>query len=393
MATKSYFVPLGFGIDRPLLCGVFVILFTLIPVSHAAAQICTQPPSGLVSWWPGDGNANDIVGPNNGTLHGDAAFATGFVTSGTGQAFSFDGLGDYVLVPDDASLDVGVGSSTFDAWIKRDTSPNSLEFVLTHGEGGDFPVRLLGINSSGRVDARIEGTGPQVSSTNDGATVIDGSFHHIAVVFDRSTNQMIRYVDGAQTGTIDILASVTGSTDTARPFQIASALSSGVQGFFFGGLIDEIEVFNRALSASEIQAIFNAGSAGKCKAAVLSCAGFEPPMDGGLVKVKRNRVLPHKAQLLDEMGSPLNDLDITAAPVVQVTFEVGTPEALDVTGDALAAGAGMEGNQFEFLDSKWHFNLKTKNYSAPGMYTITMDSGDDAEYLIDPTCEATFVID
>jgi len=78
--------------------------------------------------------------------------------------------------------------------------------------------------------------------------------------------------------------------------------------------------------------------------------------------------------------------------LIQVIFENGVEPAEDVTDDALPAGAGTDGNQFEFLDSKWQFNLKTKNYSAAGTYTTTMESGDEAEYLIDPTCEATFVI-
>jgi len=124
----------------------------------------------------------------------------------------------------------------------------------------------------------------------------------------------------------------------------------------------------------------------------LGCVGFEPPMAGGAVKVKKNRALPHKAQLLDDNSQPINDLDIAAAPVIQVIFDDGVLPAEDVSDDALSAGHGTEGNQFEFLGSKWQFNLKTKNYSAAGTYTTTMESGDEAEYLIDPTCEATFVI-
>jgi hypothetical protein len=127
-------------------------------------------------------------------------------------------------------------------------------------------------------------------------------------------------------------------------------------------------------------------------APVYSCTGFDAPMSSGAVKVKKNRVLPHKAQLFDESGTPLNDLDITAPPVIQVIFDSYTVVAMDVTGDAYPAGAGSDGNQFEFLGSGWQFNLKTKNHSAAGTYTTTMESGDETEYLIDPTCTASFVI-
>src|SRR5262249_47736214 len=61
---------------------------------------CSPPPSGLVSWWSGDGNALDIVGTNNGTAQGGVTFTTGKV----GPAFSFDGATGSVVVPDSASL-------------------------------------------------------------------------------------------------------------------------------------------------------------------------------------------------------------------------------------------------------------------------------------------------
>ena len=53
-----------------------------------------------MSWWPGKENAQDVIGPNDGTLQGGTTFAPGMV----GQAFSFDGIDDHVLVPDDPSL-------------------------------------------------------------------------------------------------------------------------------------------------------------------------------------------------------------------------------------------------------------------------------------------------
>jgi len=91
--------------------------------------------------------------------------------------------------------------------------------------------------------------------------------------------------------------------------------------------------------------------------------------------VKKNRALPFKAQLFDN-GLLVTDLDIVAPPVIQVLFDSGLgvlPE--DFTDDALSAGQGTDGNQFEFGTDKWQFNLKTKNYTAAGTYTISMVSG------------------
>ena len=72
----------------------------------------------MVSWWPGDGNANDIQDGNNGTLHGGVTFVPGMVA----QAFNFDGaVTSYVEVPDASSLNPS--AITLDAWVKvRDAS-------------------------------------------------------------------------------------------------------------------------------------------------------------------------------------------------------------------------------------------------------------------------------
>ena len=73
----------------------------------------SKHPRNMVSWWPGDGDANDI-GSKSGTMQNGATFAAGKV----GRGFSFDGVDDYVRVPDNPNLYPGAGSLTVDAWIK-----------------------------------------------------------------------------------------------------------------------------------------------------------------------------------------------------------------------------------------------------------------------------------
>ncbi|MGH6917330.1 MAG: hypothetical protein ACREJ0_06455, partial [Geminicoccaceae bacterium] len=124
-----------------------------------------------------------------------------------------------------------------------------------------------------------------------------------------------------------------------------------------------------------------------------ACVGFEPPLADGPVTVRGNRALPLKAELLDEDGFALTDADLGAAPVVQIDYQSGIgaqPE--DVSDQALWAGQGSSGNRFVFSGDRWRFNLKVGNYSAPGTYVISMISGDGAEYAVDPTCEAQFIV-
>lgn len=124
-----------------------------------------------------------------------------------------------------------------------------------------------------------------------------------------------------------------------------------------------------------------------------ACVGFEPPLADGPVTVKGNRALPLKAELVDQDGFMLTDADLGAAPVVQVVHHSGIAEPPeDVSDQALWAGQGSPGNAFVFSDGNWRFNLKIGNYTAPGTYVISMNSGDGAEYRIDPTCAVEFVV-
>ena len=169
-----------------------------------------------------------------------------------------------------------------------------------------------------------------------------------------------------------------------------------------GKLISQFAIDSRALSGNELvfHVRFDGGGQAIYLATIsfvlgLECAGFEAPLDDGPVTVKKNKVLPLKAELLDSDGFPVTDEDLDAQPVIQVLYDsgVGGEEPVDVTEDALPAGQGTEGNEFVFSGSKWQFNLKTKNYSAPGTYLISIVSGDEDEYVIAPTCTAEFVIE
>src|SRR5262245_760689 len=103
---------------RPLLkaslCVAFILISLCSVVRFVAAQICVQPPEGLVSWWPGNDDTTDIVGNNDGTLQGNATFAPGMIA----QGFSFgDTDTDAVLIAN--SPDLQLQAFTIEGWIQR----------------------------------------------------------------------------------------------------------------------------------------------------------------------------------------------------------------------------------------------------------------------------------
>src|SRR5437667_11575504 len=91
---------------RLALLAIFaLILGSAIYFAHLSARaqdthLCTPPPTGMVSWWPGDGNANDIRGRSDERREGDESCPAG----AAGQAYSIDGVDDYVRIPNSHSL-------------------------------------------------------------------------------------------------------------------------------------------------------------------------------------------------------------------------------------------------------------------------------------------------
>src|SRR5262249_36196748 len=214
------------------------------------------PPANMVSGWPGDGNANDIQDGNNGTLQGGATFAPGEVR----QAFSFTAnTNSGVLVPSSASLNP-TEAITIDAWVNPSSYPNTAPAVVRKDVNQvgttQYSLNIGDGGTAGGVNCNIGGT---VGAT--GGSVPLNQWTHVACTYDRQN--LRAYVNGTQ----------VASTAATQAIPVGSQnLGIGQDPGFtdrnFDGLIDEVEIFNRALSQAEIQSIVNAGNAGKCKPCV-----------------------------------------------------------------------------------------------------------------------------
>ena len=111
---------------------------TVTPTPTASG--CTQPPAGLVKWWPGDGTAENIVGPNDGTLIGDASFAGGLVD----EAFSLDGDGDWVDLGNNPIYNFGSSDFTISLWAYWNTLAGEQILIEKWDDGPAFEGRRIG---------------------------------------------------------------------------------------------------------------------------------------------------------------------------------------------------------------------------------------------------------
>ena len=229
--------------------------------------VCAPAPSGLVGWWRAEGDAHDVIGGNHGTLGSGANFTDGEV----GQAFSFNGTSSsYVSIPDSPLLDSFTNSITIELWLKANqTNANSnWQTIVSKG------------NAAWEIQATVYARtvsffmgGPNPSNVTGSRNVQDGQWHHVAAVYDGTNINL--YVDG----TLDASTPSTGGiVQNSYPMGIGYSAQGlgGSPGYFYNGKVDEVSLYHRALSAGEIAAIYNAGSAGKCYTPVAPAITAQP---------------------------------------------------------------------------------------------------------------------
>jgi PKD repeat protein len=200
--------------------------------------------NGLVSWWRAEDNAHDSVGGNHGTPMNGATYATGK----DGQAFSFDGVDDYVLVPNSPSLNIGAGDFSLTLWANyaavRSGPYGSLANVFIgqdEGSGGNH--KWVFYSADGGLYFHINNSGNTFLGPF-AFTPQTGQWYHLTVT--RSAALYSFYVNGTLAGT---MTNSTSIPDVNAPLTIGQAEGIG----YFNGLIDEVKIYNRALSASEVK--------------------------------------------------------------------------------------------------------------------------------------------
>ena len=201
----------------------------------------TQP----VAWYPVEGNGLDATGNgNNAILVTNAAYVTGKIGAFAAQ---FSGNpNSYMVIPRSIS-----NSFTITCWVKTPTTGGVGNGQWWNGKGivdgevpgttNDFGLTLVGNNAA----FGIGDPDTTISSTN---AINDGNWHHLAAAWDNLSGQMQLYVDGvAEAETMG----PTG-TRTAPPSLRLGGIQPGYSGGFLAGAIDDVQLFGRVLSSTEV---------------------------------------------------------------------------------------------------------------------------------------------
>lgn len=226
----------------------------LVFLSTFAGDVSAQfspPSSGLVAWWRGEGNANDSSGNgHDGTLLNGAAFDTGRF----GQAFSFLGSQNRVFVPDSNDFKL-TNSLTISAWV----FPKLDSWVVIYRGGRSFSPYALEMDNAGNFAFFISG-----SSANDQLSVpiALNQWKQVTGTLDGLTGEMRLYFDGLLVAHKITQVRPRAEIDTNTPPPLAGVfIGNATDGNNpFIGLVDEVLLYSRALSAAEVQGLVSQGA-------------------------------------------------------------------------------------------------------------------------------------
>ena len=247
--------------NRRLRGACFFILCVLLS-SHALAQSCVQPPSGIIAWWPFDETtgsiADDRIGNYPGALTNGPVPADGMV----GGALRFDGIDDYVAAEDSDLWTFGNNNFSIELWANFDapgggTIGHPGDIFIGHDDGPGTSNKWFFALGGGVLNFHLNGpsTGSRFFPQAPFSPTV-GAWYHLAVT--RSGSLYTIYLNGSP---------VASTTDTRAVPNASAALTIGQAEFlgFMNGRLDEVSIYNRALTQEELRAIADAGSAGKCK--------------------------------------------------------------------------------------------------------------------------------
>jgi hypothetical protein len=199
-------------------------------------------PSGLVALWSGEGNGDDSAGGNNGELHGNVSYAPGKA----GQAFAFHNIGDG-LTATTTDFPVGNSDRTIDCWIYIESYIPGAESFFAYYGNYSMAGQIFALAVENHASHRLIFS--QGGGVVYGPTLDTGRWYNLAVT--SAGNSVKLYVDGFNVAT----ESLSFDTPPGSQFHIGSVTAPDGYLRQCIGLIDEVAVYNRALSIDEIQAI------------------------------------------------------------------------------------------------------------------------------------------
>lgn len=213
----------------------------------------------LLAYYTADNTGNDALGNYNGTLTNGATYGTGIINNG----FSFDGVNDYVDLGNNLDFD-GTTPFSISCFVYHDTSFSTFAHYLSKISYSPSALGYQLNTSSDKIRfyltaLRNGGGYCYVETTNSVLTI--NTWHHVVMTYDGSQDisGVNIYVDNTSVALSSLGNNLTGSTSNSDNSSIGAG-SNGTA-YYMRGIIDEVGVWNRELTATEVTELYNSGAA------------------------------------------------------------------------------------------------------------------------------------
>ncbi|HOO70675.1 MAG TPA: Ig-like domain-containing protein [Spirochaetota bacterium] len=199
-------------------------------------------PNDYIAWYPFNGNANDESGNGlNGTVNG--AILTSDRDSNSNSAYDFDGSNDYIYIGNPSEL-TGMSALTVSVWVYTHSAPSPNSSIIVKGDGTNTSYGFGLADTSGTISFNCNYSGSITSTTIDFNTWV-----HLLLVWNGSTAQM--YYNNSIIGSMSCSGTISGSEVLS-----IGRCGSWTSWAYFDGIIDDVRIYDRALTADEIEALY-----------------------------------------------------------------------------------------------------------------------------------------
>ncbi|VVB89475.1 Concanavalin A-like lectin/glucanases superfamily protein [uncultured archaeon] len=217
------------------------MVVALVLIGTAMGEVSRD---GLVAEYHFDSDAKD----SSGNGHDMEIYGATFVDGKVGKALSFNGVDDYLYRADDDNLDI-TGDMSVIAWINHAETSSGDEGIISKESRPKYAYQFV-IRSSNKIHFFHRNSGSQSEGHDSLGTVSPSSWHQVAYTISGTT--LTFYIDGSSSGSSTLLYSRSGTNGN-----LYIGVENPAPKNYFNGLIDEVRIYNRALSAEEIKAEYD----------------------------------------------------------------------------------------------------------------------------------------
>lgn len=223
-----------------------------------------QVAPGLVAHWTMDAGTTSTTDSVGGKVMTFSATPTASVGVFNG-AFTLN-PNDYMSTPDDPTLDFGTGGFSVSLWVKQTTNAAQMRLINKwDGPGGQGWMMDLNLTTAGNIRFIMDSSAvlPTVAAErldhNVAGNVVTGVWTHVAATVNRTAHEVRIYKDGVQVGATGVIPAGMDGKSVDNSMALAIGTIANQVGTYLDGAVDDVKIYNRTLSATEVNALYNNG--------------------------------------------------------------------------------------------------------------------------------------